>query len=332
MFFLFIGGTELSKVPGLSSAGANPEVVPLTAPADADVVQFGYPEIVDRFPLDPDGHPTPAIITRAAVLEADIPCCIVRTGSYIPPTPPYVETGADFARNPCFEQAVPNAKTIFERSRHLAEHMGRQHKSVMLAESVPGGTTTALLALRAMGYDDMVSSGGPVNPTSQKESVWEAVASRLGIEKGGMSGDPLRIITEMGDPMQAAILGFITGLPKETDITLAGGTQMLAIASMLKVLAPAYRPLIATTKYVVCDKSSSFTALADTLGLDVYSAQLDFSDSPHKGLGDYEKGFIKEGAGAGGSVLYAENKGVSVKRVADRTNALYEEVLRKETE
>jgi NaMN:DMB phosphoribosyltransferase len=29
MFFLFISGTEISKIPGLSAAGANPDVLPL---------------------------------------------------------------------------------------------------------------------------------------------------------------------------------------------------------------------------------------------------------------------------------------------------------------
>lgn len=325
MFFLFIGGTELSKIPGLSSAGANPEIVPLTAPADADVVQFGFPAVVDKFPMDPDGHPTPAIITRAAVLEANIPYVIIRAGSYIPPSPPYVELGADFGKNPCVGQAVPEARSIFARAKQYALSACQDHKSLMLAESVPGGTTTALLVLRAMGFDDMVSSGGPVNPTAQKESMWRETAARLGIEKGALSDDPLRIVTEMGDPMQAAILGFIAGLPAETDITLAGGTQMLAVAAMLKKIAPERRPLIATTKYVVEDASSSFKGLAERLGLDIYSAPLDFSDSPHRGLRDYEKGFIKEGVGAGGSVLYASKSGVSASQVVRRTNQLYEE-------
>lgn len=326
MFFLFIGGTELSKVRGLSSAGANPDIVPLTAPADADVIQYGFPKIVDKFPLDPDGHPTPAIITRAAILEAGIPYTVVRAGSYIPPAAPYVELDADFGRNPCHGPAVPDARGIFERARTYAASTGDLYRSVTLAESVPGGTTTALLALRAMGFDDMVSSGGPQNPIAQKEAVWRETSARLGIDKGGLAHDPLWIITEMGDPMQAAVLGFIAGLPLRTEVTLAGGTQMLAVAAMLRKLAPERRPLIATTVYVARDTSSSFHALADALGLETYAAPLDFSASPHKGLRDYELGYIKEGVGAGGSVLYAERLGVDVSRIVDRTNRLYEEI------
>lgn len=328
MFFLFISGTELSKVPGLSSAGANPDVVPLTAPADADIVQYGWPKIVDFFPLDPEGHPTPAIITRAAILEAGFPHCVVRAGSYIPPAAPYIELGADFGRNPCLEPAVPHARQIFENARTLAQSLAAGRKFAMLAESVPGGTTTALLALRALGYSHMVSSGGPENPTDQKEAVWQSVAKRLAIQPGDLREKPLDIVAEMGDPMQAAVLGFISGTDDATEIALAGGTQMLAIAALLRAAGSPRKPLIATTKYVAMDASSSFNELADELGLETYAAPLDFSKSKHKGLRDYELGYIKEGAGAGGAVFYASRLGISPEQVAVRTNALYAEVAR----
>lgn len=329
MFFLFTGGTELAKIPGLSYAGTNPEVVPLTAPADADVIQYGFPKTIDRFPMDPEGHPTPAIITRAAILEAEIPYCVVKAGTYLPPSPPYVELGADFGKNPCREPAVPDAAGIFERAKCFAESTARHHRSLMLAETVPGGTTTALLALRAMGYDDMVSSAGPGNPTALKEKMWRLTSERIGIEMGDLSDDPIRIITEMGDPVQAAILGFISGLPEDCDITLAGGTQMLAVAAMLQRLDEKRKPLVATTIYVARDASSSFTKLADKLGVKTWIAPLDFSQSPYKGLSDYEKGYIKEGVGAGGAVLYAQTQGVPVERIVSRANALYSEIEEK---
>ena len=330
MFFLFTGSTELAKVPGLSNAGANPEVVPLTASADADIVQFGFSKVTDRFPLDPEGHPTPAIITRAAVLEANIPYCIVRAGTYIRLSPPYVELGAEYGRDPRFGQAVPNASEIFENSRIFAETSARSHGSVMIAETVPGGTTTALLVLRALGFDDNVSSGGPNNPLPLKEQVWRDTALRLGIDRGGLADDPIRILTEMGDPVQAAILGFISGLQGSCDITLAGGTQMLAIAALLAKLSPGRKPLIATTRYVAEDASSSFNQLADRLGVKTWIAALDFTKSAYKGLQDYERGFIKEGVGAGGSVLYAERCGVPVSRIIDRVEELYSAIDRTE--
>ncbi|MDR1482749.1 MAG: TIGR00303 family protein [Synergistaceae bacterium] len=328
MFFLFISGTEISKVPGLSAAGANPEVIPFTSPADADVIRFGFPKAIDCFPMDPQGHPTPAIITRAAVIEAGIPVTVVRCGSYLPPAPPYVETGAEPGRDPRLERAVPDAKKIFERSRFLSRNIDPSTKMVMLAESIPGGTTTALMILRALGIDGMVSSGGHDNPIGLKEDIWRGVSKRLGIREGALAGDPLRAVEELGDPMQASILGFILGLDKRVEIVLAGGTQMTAVAALLKNLDPCRKPIIATTKYVADDKSSSFQKIADLLEFETYVAKLDLSASPHKGLRDYEEGYVKEGVGAGGSVLYAERLGVAPRVISDRTDMLYSEILR----
>ncbi|MDR3279146.1 MAG: TIGR00303 family protein [Synergistaceae bacterium] len=326
MFFLFISGTEVARVPGLSAAGANVDVLPFTSGADADVIRFGHPMSIDCFPLDPDGHPTPAIITRAAVLEADVPVCVVRAGSFLPPEPPYVELGAPAGHDPSLETAVPSAGDIFARGAFFSKNSVTSER-VMLAESVPGGTTTALLVLRALGYDCMVSAAGPVNPISIKEKIWSEASSRSGIKSGDCAGEPLRAIEELGDPMQAAVLGFVSGLDSKTEVILAGGTQMLAVAACLRAMGNTGKIKVATTKYVASDETSSFNATAAELGVETYVAPLDFSSSPYKGLADYERGYVKEGVGAGGIVLYASYKGVDVSRIIARTNELYKNIL-----
>jgi uncharacterized protein (TIGR00303 family) len=326
MFFLFISNTDIARVPGLSVAGANVDILPYTSPADADVIRFGKPLAIDCFPMDPDGHPTPALITRAAVTTADIPLCIVRTGSVLPPSPPYVELCSSPGGDPRVTPSVCEAKKIFNDAVSLADNFTKTGGRVMLAETIPGGTTTALLVLRALGYDCMVSSASNVNPISLKESIWQDASARLGIEIGGFKNDSLRAISELGDPMQAAILGFIIGSKKQTEIILAGGTQMLAIVACLRAMGCEREVTVATTKYVVADRVSSFSELARLLNVDTYYAPLDFSGSPYKGLRDYEEGYVKEGVGAGGSVLYASWSGVGTNEVIARTNELYREI------
>ena len=66
MFLLFISETALSKVPGLSAAGANLDALPYTAPADADMLFYDRPRVAASLPFDPFGHPSPALITRAS--------------------------------------------------------------------------------------------------------------------------------------------------------------------------------------------------------------------------------------------------------------------------
>jgi uncharacterized protein (TIGR00303 family) len=330
MFYLFIGSTALSKVPGVSTAGANPGITPYTAPADADLIRFGRSRVSSGLPVDPQGHPSPAIITRAAVLEAGIPLTVVQAGSWIAPSPPYVETGAVPAGDPRFGPALPDARGIMESAAELARNAGKL-PFVMAAESVPGGTTTALLVLRALGYRGMVSSSGPENPADLKRSIWDDAARRLGIREGDLAEDPVRAIAELGDPMQAAVTGFAAALPPETELVLAGGTQMLAVAALIRALGGRdgrKLPLVATTKYVRGDRGADFSALARTVGVETWSAPLDFSRSPHRGLAEYEKGYVKEGVGAGGAVYYAERLGTAVERVIERTDALYGEMMR----
>ena len=299
MLFLFISNTDIARVPGLSAAGANADVLPYTSPADADVIRFGRPLSIDCFPMDPDGRPTPAIITRAAVTIADIPICVVRSGSMMAPSAPYVEICSSPGGDPRIAASVGEAKKIFDVASSFAGNFTKDSDNVMLAESIPGGTTTALLVLRVLGYDCMVSSASGSNPIALKESIWRGASARLGIETGGFRNDPLRAISEFGDPMQAAVLGFIAGSKKRTGIVLAGGTQMLAVAACLRAMGCEREITVATTRYVVNDQTASFTELAQRLRVETYSAPLDFSQSPYKGLRDYEDGFVKEGVGAG---------------------------------
>jgi uncharacterized protein (TIGR00303 family) len=254
---------------------------------------------------------------------------VLRTGSIKPPYPPYVEFNTPIGTDPRFGPAVPDAAAIMEQAA-LCASLVEGKKSVMIAESTPGGTTTALLILRALGYNQMVSSAGPQNPIPLKEKVWQESAKRLGIGMGGLAHDPRRALTELGDTMQAAVCGLAMALPEETELILAGGTQMLAIAALMRAFGSKRRPLVATTKYVANDKSSGFTQLAETLEVPTWKAQLDFSASPYQGLRDYEKGFVKEGVGAGGAVLLAERAGVSVERVVEETNTLYKEMTGKD--
>lgn len=326
MFVLVISGTDVCKIPGISVAGSNLKVIPFTAPADADMVLWGKPHIIDVIPVDPQGHPTPAIITRAAYCEADFPVWIVRSGTYLPPVVPYIEMNVEPGKDPQFQPAVPTVEMIWEKSKVLGENLGKITNRIVIAESLPGGTTTAYLLLRALGYNGMVSSAGPVNPVQLKEMVWSQTARRIGIKPGDMAGKAIEAVGELGDPMQITVAGMVTGLPDGVEVVLAGGTQMLAVAALLRNTGFIKPLLIATTKYVAQDKNAHFLELAEQIQVSTYAAPLDFSQSAFTGLSDYEKGYVKEGVGAGGAVWYAEQLGVSPARVIKKTEEIYREM------
>ena len=102
---------------------------------------------------------------------------------------------------------------------------------------------------------------------------------------------------------------------------------MMAVAALLRDMGVNRKLLVATTKYVHIDKTSCLESYAEQIGVNWYAAPLDFTASRFPGLADYEKGFIKEGVGAGGAVWYAQQLGISVPAVQLRTEALYEKML-----
>lgn len=328
MFFLFTSETALARIPGLSAAGANVNALPYTAPADADMLFYDRPRASRSLPFDPFGHPSPALITRACILEAGFPKLSVRVGTSVAPASPHETISEDVGRDPRHERAVPDYARIAQKAEELAAQWGPGLKTAVIAESVPGGTTTALLVLRALGYVATVSSAGPENPLPLKEQIWNESAARLGITVGGLVGRGLEAAAEIGDPMQIAAAAFAAALPEDTELTLAGGTQMMAVAALLRDMGVKRDILVATTKYVHQDKTSCLEKYAKEIGVRWYAAPLDFTHSRFQGLAEYENGFIKEGVGAGGAVWYAQKLGVSMERIQSRTEALYEALLK----
>ncbi|MBQ9881527.1 MAG: TIGR00303 family protein [Synergistes sp.] len=326
MFQLFIAETVIARIPGLSAAGADADALRYTAPADADMLFYDRPKVAASLPFDPFGHPSPAVVTRAAKLESGFSAGTVRVGTSVAPASPHVTISENIGRDMRKERAVPDYAEIAEKAYQLASEFDKNEKYAVIAESVPGGTTTAMLILRALGYSGTVSSSGPDNPLALKESIWRDASARLGIKEGSLKGLGLEAAAELGDPMQVAAAAYVAALPEGVSVTLAGGTQMMAVAAILRDMGVKRDLLVATTKYVHIDPASCFEAYAKQIGTRWSAAPLDFSNSRFKGLADYEKGFIKEGVGAGGAVWYAEQLGVPVGRIQSRTEALYEKM------
>ncbi len=323
LFLLVLGNTEISTVPGISSAGATPELTRLTPVADAEYLFHEKPLSIDAIPVTPQGHPTPAIITKAAREIANFPLLIVRGGTYLAPLTPHVHISDAVGRDFREEPALPEFGEIIKRARLLGEEISKTPiKELVIGESTPGGTTTAQAVLWALGYEARTSSASPDNPQSLKEKVIAEAFKRTGIEKGHLRDNPLEALRQFGDPMMAAVVGIALGFRRE--IVLAGGTQLLAVSALLKALGESLsRFMIATTKWVVNDGSATFIETAREIGIITYATDLDFSKSAFKGLRDYERGYVKEGVGAGGATWLAVKAGFSPEEVGRKVEELY---------
>jgi uncharacterized protein (TIGR00303 family) len=313
LFIATIGTTETGKIPGLSAAGANPDFTDFTPPADAELLLLGKCKSIQGVPITPDGIPTPALITTSALHLADIPVLVVNGGVKVKPQIPYVDLGGNSGRDIRTGNSVDNVEEVIERAKVLGEQLAKASDYLVIGESIPGGTTTALGVLSALGVnaEGKVSSTLPENPHGLKVEVVRAGLKTAGEKFGSLANNPLKAVSCVGDPVMPALAGLVIGGSRQAPVLMAGGTQMTAVLAVINALEPKAlcNVAVGTTRWVAKDNSSDICGIIKQFcDVPVLAADLDFGPSKYPGLRIYETGLVKEGVGAGGASIAAMAK------------------------
>jgi len=323
---LVAGTTETAQRAGISAAGADTELMRATPSADAELVRYGRPVRAESVPLSPSGCPTPALVTRAVRELLDFDFTVVDGGLAEPTAAPTVSVGAGVGRDIAEQDPVPTAHGAFEAARQLGQTLPADE--LWLAETIPGGTTTALGVLRALGHDTMVSSSLPENPTAQKRRVVEAALEASSLAPGDAAGQPKRAVRRMGDPVLATLAGLAAGaVETDTPVTLAGGTQQVAVAALVRASGYEGRLGLTTTSYVAADDSADLRESAAALDLDLTVTAPGFDESDHVAMERFVAGEAKEGVGMGGALALADRAGVPMADVRERVAAVYDDLV-----
>ena len=325
LFLCILANTETAKIPNISAAGKSPKLTDYTPAADAELVETGNPISINEPAMTPSGAPSPAVITRASMLLTEIPCLFINAGLRIRPKIPTIDIDAQPGGDIRKGNAVADALEIYTKSRALGKKLSKFSDFVIIGESVPGGTTTAMAVMKALGYDGKVSSSFPQNPLDIKNMVVSEGMRNSGISFGSLRNQPLRAVECLGDPMMAAAAGLVDGL--DTKTVLAGGTQMVSVLSIIKHLRLKKDVSIATTHYVADDPSANFREMTDILGYKAYAADPGFGDSRFPGLRMYETGDVKEGVGAGGAMFAASMMGFSQKEFREKVEEVCDSIF-----
>jgi NaMN:DMB phosphoribosyltransferase len=179
-----------------------------------------------------------------------------------------------------------------------------------------------------------VSGSLPGNAHALKAQVAMAALQAAQLTPGDGQVDPLMVASEVGDPMQSLAVGIALGATAVgSDVLLAGGSQMLAVAALIQALhghAALEKIAIGTTRWVVQDPDADVAGLAQDIAPDlpVLAANLDFSNSRHLGLRAYEHWLVKEGVGAGGACIAAVlATGESIEHLEEAIDATYDSLL-----
>ncbi len=318
---LVAGSTETATIEGISAAGANQELMAHTPGADAEIIEYGAPVRAPVVPVSPMGCPTPAAVTRACRSLVDFDTLIIDGGLAGATGAPTVTVGARKGSDLRESDPVPTAPGAFAAARQFGERL--PDEEIIVGETIPGGTTTALGVLRALGEEWPVSSSLPENPLSLKSKVVRDGLAASGLAVGDCAGDPSRALRRMGDPVLATVAGLTVGsLRTGTRVTLGGGTQLLAAAALVRHAGFDAPLSLATTSYI-SDDVPDLPGACGELDLGLTVTDPGFEEWPETPLERYVVGEAKEGAGMGGALLLADRAG-ALDAVAAETLAVVE--------
>jgi uncharacterized protein (TIGR00303 family) len=330
-FMLALSNTHTASIAGITQAGI-PGKIYLTPTLDSEFVCTGAVYSLSEIPKTPKGIPTPALLSRAVHLLAPFYAIeLLNLGLEVSPK---VEGFCvhDFGLSPSGsidQNARIDAWSLFEKGRAFGKDYTPKSDYLLLGESVPSGTTTALATALALGYEahEKFSSSFAHAPSSIKHTVLNNALSHL-----AHNDTFFDTLGKVGDHMLIFTAGFLLGAhSKGYPIVLAGGTQMACVLLVLNAfLRTTNEPFdasnlaLATTKWVYKDANSDLKGLLEMLDfpINAYYADFDFSLSSHPLLALYDKGEAKEGVGAGGCLVYGFLQGLDKASITQKVEAL----------
>uniref|UniRef100_UPI0040471B7A nicotinate mononucleotide-dependent phosphoribosyltransferase CobT n=1 Tax=Aliarcobacter sp. TaxID=2321116 RepID=UPI0040471B7A len=323
-FLLSASVTKTCEIPNISQAGI-PGCLYLTPTLDAEFLCTKQVRSMPDIAQTPKGVPTPALITRAVhELSAFSNIEILNLGLETLPQISHFKIH-NFAIKPSGridDGAKINAMEVFQKGLDFGQTFKINDDYVILAESIPAGTTTANATALALGYecDGYFSSSYKNSPNDIKNNTIEKALKRVNLD-----GDLFDNISCVSDNMIIFNAGFILGSrANNLKVILAGGTQMAAVLlvvnSILRSMGgelDSSNIALCTTKWINKDENSNIKALLEQLdfSINAYASDFDFSLSNHPSLKLYDQGEAKEGVGCGGALCYASINGLSKDQV-----------------
>lgn len=348
---LLLAATESAAVPGISAAGSTPEARRRTAAADAELLLLG-PSAPKPHALPPlPAGVSPALISQVVVETLNLPVLVVDLGLAVSPAVPHLQlAGQRPAACLSSGRAMAQERVLDLIAR--GQRLGRawaartQQRPLVVAECVPGGTSTALATLLGLGIEASGLVSGSLRHSAHdlKERLARkglAAAGLLDRSKARVPSDPVTVLAAVGDPMQALAIGLLPAVTaSEQPVLLAGGSQMAAVLALaLAAASPTERQQLAaqvaigTTGWVAQEPSSDLSRLLGLIGERFGVSCLGMASDLHfrhcrlQALRDYERGYVKEGVGAGGLALIWQRSGREVAALAEACDRACGELL-----
>jgi len=325
-FMLALSNTDTAKIEGITQAGI-PGMIHLTPTLDSEFLCSGEVRSLDNIAKTPKGVPTPALITRAVhLLHPYNNIELLNLGVEVTPKLQYFTThNFDMIPSGSIEHGASiEAQEIFQKGVEFGQNYECKNDYIILAESVPSGTTTAAATATALQYNviNMFSSSFKDVPTDIRQTTIVKALHNVKEED-----DIFEILSKVSDNMIIFNAGFILGLNNKIPLILAGGTQMACvllvvnkILEMMDGVIETSNLALCTTSWVANDTNSDIKALIELLNFEInsYYCDFNFSLSNHPALKLYDNGEAKEGVGAGGALIYGVLNGLNKQQITTK--------------
>ena len=331
-FMLSLSNTKTANIEGITQAGV-PGMIHLTPTLDSEFLCTGEVRSLENIAETPKGVPTPALITRGVHLLSPYGRIeLLDLGLEVTPKLSYfkihhfdIKPSDNIAKG-----ANINAQELFEKGVKFGQSYQCQDEYIILGESVPSGTTTAMATALGLGYkvDNCFSSSFKKVPNGIREKTLKLALSNI-----KNKNDIFDVLSKVSDNMLIFNAGFILGLNNRIPLILAGGTQMasvlLVVNKVLQLMGGSIGSsnlALCTTKWVAKDENSDIEALLNLpkFSINSYYVDFDFSLTQHPALKLYDEGEAKEGVGAGGALMYAVLNGISKETITKKVEAFLE--------
>ena len=320
--YLVIAGTDTAQIKGISAAGINAKSRKKTALADAEFLLFGASKDHKyKLPLLYAGV-TPALISYVCSNLIAAKKIVVPLGMQVKPCFRHLAVEDQFmepAKCLTTGKSMPRDRVLNLYEKGI--EIGKSAKEpLLIAESVPGGTTTAQAVMQAFGLNvsNLVGSSMFKAPRELKRNVIQTGLLNANLKDDSDSFD---VISSVGDPFQAFSMGLLIGARLANQpVVLSGGSQMIAVILLVLEFLDFKNKkdfiknvFIATTGWLANDNSLNelLNLINEKYDVSVIglASPLNFKSSKYKELKDYELGHVKEGVGAGGISTLAFLKG-----------------------
>ena len=301
-FMLALSNTKTANIEGITQAGI-PGMIHLTPTLDSEFLCIGDVRSLDNIAETPKGVPTPALISRGIHLLSPYGRIeLLDLGLEVKPKVSYFKLH-DFEIEPSdniAKGAKIEAQEIFQKGVNFGQSYQCKDEYIILGESVPSGTTTAMATALGLGYrvEKCFSSSFKEVPDTIRENTLKLALSNI-----ENRNDIFATLGKVGDNMLIFNAGFILGLNNRVPLVLAGGTQMacvlLVVDKILQLMGGTIETsnlALCTTKWVAEDKNSNIQTLLTLprFSINAYYADFDFSLTQHPALKLYDEGEAKE--------------------------------------